>query len=85
MKRSTATYGQIDKVLQSLGYTCRLDKDEPPARIYLHEDAQSVIMLPAYPKRNRAFEHHLVLVRTQLDGFGLLEASEFDAKLQKAS
>ena len=30
MKRTEYTYGQLDKVLRSLGFTCRLIEDEAP-------------------------------------------------------
>lgn len=83
MKRTEVTYGQLDKVLRSLGFTCRVAKDEPPARIYEHE-AGAIIMLPEVLDSDRVYEHHLVAARMQLDNFGLADPSVFDAKLQKA-
>jgi len=37
MKRAEVTYGQLDKVLRSLGFSCRPSKHDPPGRIYEHK------------------------------------------------
>jgi hypothetical protein len=84
MKRANVTYGQLDNVLRSLGFTCRPTKHDPPGRIYEHPEAGAVIMLPAMREREKVFEHHLVAVRAELDNFGLADPSVFAAKLQKA-
>lgn len=84
MKRSEVTYGQLDKVLLSLGFSCRSAKHDPPGRIYEHKEAGAVIMLPAFPETAKVFEYHLVAVRTELANFGLADPSVFAAKLQKA-
>jgi hypothetical protein len=82
MRRTEATYGQLDKVLRSLGFSCRPARHEPPGRIYEHE-AGAVIMLPAMPDSDKVFEHHLVAVRTELDNFGLAAPSAFEAELDE--
>lgn len=85
MKRSKVTYGQLDKVLRSLGFSCRVTADEPPpTRVYQHKEAGGLILLPALPENDRVFEHHLVAVRVELDNFGIADPTAFDAKLQKA-
>lgn len=84
MKPTEATYGQLDEVLRSLGFSCRPTKHEPSGRIYEHKEAGAVIMLPSLPESDRVFEHHLLAVRTELDNFGLADPSVFAAKLQKA-
>lgn len=84
MKRTEATYGQLDKVLRSLGFSCRAAKHDPPGRIYEHKDAGAVIMLPEVAESENVLDHHLVAVRTELDNFGLADPSVFAAKLQKA-
>ena len=38
MKRTEVTYGQLDRALRSLGFSSRLVKGEPPARIYEHKN-----------------------------------------------
>jgi hypothetical protein len=40
-------------------------------------------MLPQYPPGNRVYIHHMILVRTLLDGFGVANPSVFEAKLKK--
>jgi hypothetical protein len=85
MRRSEVTYGQLDQVLRSLGFSCRPSPKEPPGRIYRHPEAGATIALPAYPDTDQVFEYHLVAVRGELENFGIASASAFAAKLQKAS
>ncbi|MCI0457038.1 MAG: hypothetical protein L0Z62_08670 [Gemmataceae bacterium] len=84
MKRTEVTYGQLDEVLRSLGFSCRPARHDPPGRIYEHKESGAVIMLPAVAESDKVFEHHLAVVRTELDNFGLADPSVFAAKLQKA-
>ena len=82
MKRAAVTYGQLDKVLCALGFTCRPSKNDPPGRLYKHPTG-SVVGLPAYPDSERVFEYHLITVPQELDHFGITDPPAFDAKLQK--
>lgn len=84
MKRTDATYGQLDKVLRSLGFSCRPTKQPPPGRFYEHKESGAIIILPAFDENDRVYAHHLVTVQTELDNFGLAAPSVFAAKLQKA-
>ncbi|HWG45378.1 MAG TPA: hypothetical protein VN688_21625 [Gemmataceae bacterium] len=84
MKRTDVTYGQLDKVLRSLGFSHRPAKHDPPGHIYEHKETGAVIMLPAFAESEKVFEYHLIAVRTELDNFGLAEPSVFAAKVQKA-
>jgi hypothetical protein len=84
MKRTDVTYGQLDKVLRSLGFSCRPSSHDPPGRIYEHAKTGAVIMLPPSSESDRVFEHHLVAVRVELDHFGLADPSVFAAELQQA-
>jgi hypothetical protein len=84
MKRSKVTYGQLDKVLRSLGFSCRAAANDPPGRIYEHKQAGAIIILPDFPKSDPVYEHHLVAARMELDNFGIADPSAFAAKLQKA-
>jgi hypothetical protein len=77
------TYGQLDKLLHSLGFTCHPSKKDPPGRIYKHQKTGAIIMLPALPKSDKVFEYHMVAVRTELDNFGIADPTAFEAKLQK--
>ena len=82
MRRTDVTYGQLDKVLRSLGFTVRPGFNDPPGRIYEHKSAGAIIMLPAVSESDRVFEYHLAAVRTELDNFGLANPTVFAAKLQ---
>jgi hypothetical protein len=84
MKRSNVNYSELDKVLRSLGFTCRPAKNEPPGVVYEHQKSGAIIMLPTYGESDKVFEHHLVAARIELDNFGLADPSVFAAKLQKA-
>lgn len=84
MKRADVTYGQLDKVLRSLGFSCGPAKHDPPGRVYEHKETGAFVMLPSFAERDRVFEYQLVTVRTELDNFGLADPSVFAAKLQKA-
>lgn len=84
MKRTEITYGQLDKVLRSLGFSCRPTKKSPPGRLYEHEKTGALIVLPAFADTEKVFEHHLVAARGELDNFGLADPSTFAEKLQRA-
>jgi hypothetical protein len=78
------TYGQLDKVLRSLGFSCRLVNGNPPARRYEHKESGALISMPPFPETDFVLEHHLVAARVTLDSFGIADPKVFDAKLQRA-
>jgi hypothetical protein len=84
MKRTDVTYGQLDRVLHSLGLTCRLVTLEVPTRVYEHEQYGPLFMLPPFPESDRVLDYHLIGVRTILDANGIADPTTFAAKLQKA-
>jgi hypothetical protein len=84
MNRSEITYGQLDQVLRSLGFTCRPGIRQPPGRIYEHEATGAVIKLPAVADCDQVYEYHLLTARKELEHFGIADPSTFAAKLQKA-
>jgi hypothetical protein len=84
MKRTEVTYGQLDKVLRSLGFSCRPTRKDPPGRIYEHQKTGAVIIIPAFPDSDHVYEHHLIAARGELENFGLADPSVFAAELQKA-
>jgi hypothetical protein len=73
MKRTEVTYGQLDKVLRSLGFSCQLVKTDPPARRYEHKETGALILIPPFPLTDLVLEHHLVGARTTLDLFGIAD------------
>jgi hypothetical protein len=84
MRRTEVTYGQLDRVLRSLGFSSRPARQDPPGRVYEHPQAGAVIMLPAVRDSDKVYEHHLAAARLELENFGLADAAVFAAKLQKA-
>ena len=84
MNRTEVTYGQLDKALRMLGFSCRLVTDEPAARVYEHKQSTASVILPAFPEADQVLDYHLVAVRTTLDLHGIADPKEFAAKLKKA-
>ncbi len=84
MTRTDVTYGQLDRVLHSLGFSCRLVKREPPARVYEHKETGARVVMPPFPETDFVLDYHLIAARTTLDLFGIADPKVFDAKLQKA-
>lgn len=84
MKRSTFTYGQLDKTLRALGFSCTPSTNSPPGRIYEHKASGAVVALPTYPDRDKVYEYHMVIVRGELENFGIADPTTLAAKLQKA-
>ncbi len=83
MIRTDFTYGQLDKVLRSLGFSSRLVDKTPPIRAYEHKQTGAEIRIPTYPAEERVWEHHLVTAQVMLDQFGIADPTAFNAKLQK--
>jgi hypothetical protein len=85
MTSTKVTYGQLDKVLRSLGFSCRLyTVDPPPTLVYEHKGSGALIMLPPFPSEDNVLDYHLVAVRATLDNFGIADPTVFAAKLQRA-
>ena len=84
MKPSDVTYGQLDKVLRSLGFSCRVLKKDPPSRVYEHKETGALMTVPPFPMTDFALPQYLVAARTIVDLFGIADPAVFDAKVRKA-
>jgi hypothetical protein len=84
MTRTEVTYGQLDKVLRALGFSCQVAAKEPPTRIYEHKESGAWIMLPRFPEDDLVLDYHLAGVQTTLDGFGIADPKVLDAQLKQA-
>ncbi len=84
MRRAEVNYGQLDRALRSLGFTCEVVMKDGEARRYRHARSGALILLPAYPEEDKVLDYHLVMVRMTLENFGVADATTFDSKLQKA-
>jgi hypothetical protein len=78
------TYGQLDRVLRSLGFSSRLVQGQPPARHYEHKETGAFITIPPFAESDRVLEHHLVTVQVTLDGFGIADPGAFAEQIHKA-
>lgn len=85
MKRSAFTYGQLDKVLRVLGFSCRPSEKDPPGRIYEHKQTGALVKLPTFADEEKVYEYHLITVQGALDNFGIADPMTFDKKLQKTA
>jgi hypothetical protein len=83
MKRTEFTYGQLDRLLRSLGFSCRLVEKDPPTRVYEHKETGALLTTPPFPDDELVYKHHLVAARFMADQFGIIEPEDFDAKLQR--
>jgi hypothetical protein len=84
MTRTEITYGQLDRVLRSLGFTRRLVEKDPPAVRYEHKESGALISVPPFNDNDKALGHHVAVARATLDTFGIADPFLFDAELQKA-
>ena len=85
MRRTAVTYGQLDRVLRSLGFSCRLVEEPPPVCVYDHKETGASLMIPCFPATDFVLDYHLVGARTISDLFGIAAPDVFDAQLQKAA
>ena len=84
MRRTEFTYGQLEQVLRTYGFTCRPGNNDPPGRIYEHPQTGAIVALPAVAANDKVYEHHLLTARLALDDFGIADPTTFEAKLRKA-
>lgn len=85
MNRTEFTYGQLDRALRSLGFSCRLLTSEPPARLYEYPNSDAIVVFPPLPENEKVYDYHLVAARHILDQFGIAEPNVFATELRKAA
>ena len=86
MTRSGVTYGELDKALRSMGFSCRIVNIDGDARVYEHKRLpEAPIVLPAFPLNDGVLDYHLAAVRTLLDLNGIADPDQFAAKLHIAA
>jgi hypothetical protein len=78
------TYGRLNRVLCSLGFSARIDEAKPRARVYEHPSG-AILMLPVFPDEQMVYPHHLTAAQVTLDNYGIASLWDFVAELQKAS
>lgn len=81
--RTDVTYGQIDVLLRSLGFSKTTIEKRGKGVQYSHKESGAIIALPWFPDEDYVFDYHLAAVRGTLHDFGVADPSVFDAKLKK--
>ncbi len=76
------TYGRLDQLLRSLGFTMRLF--EGKTRVYEHPETGALMAVPTFPMDTPVYPHHLLGVRAMLKAYGLADPTDFERQLQKA-
>ncbi|HZU35490.1 MAG TPA: hypothetical protein VFA18_06270 [Gemmataceae bacterium] len=66
------------RLLAEVGFEEVAATTEKPHLAFRHEPTDLLIVLPPYRKNAAVALHHLVYVRTMLDGQGLMDTEEFD-------
>ncbi len=82
---SEVTYGQVDRVLRSRGFSRRVATFQTKAAIYEHQPTGALVVLPEEPDEARVSPEHLAIVRGTLDVFGIAAPRELETELQKVS
>jgi hypothetical protein len=83
MRRANVNYGQLDGVLQSLGFKVRIVKGK--SRLYKHEETGAVMSLPDRKPAESANATYVAAVRKVLSDCEIADKVEFASQLQEAS
>jgi hypothetical protein len=80
MPQPRMTFSALRRLLTGLGF-----REVPVKKPFIgfeHEDNPDAwFVFPAYRDNSRVAPHHLAAVRVQLDGWGLMEADDFDRRV----
>jgi hypothetical protein len=74
------TYGDLEKVLLSLGFE---KKQIKRSVIYIEKKNDAVISFLEQPQNALVSPQHLSLAKTQISGRGVAELADFEAALEK--
>jgi hypothetical protein len=77
------TYGRMEEILQSLGFTFRGVEEEN--KVFLHPATGALVIFPEFPPESPVLPRHLLSVKGILTAYGIAEPTAFTAELQKAS
>ena len=83
MRKTTVTYGRLDSVLQSLGFSVRVEKGQ--RRLYMHEETGAIMSLPDGRPSEAANRTYVAAVRKVLADYDIADEVEFASQLQEAS
>lgn len=77
------TYGRLDQVLRSLGFSVRTLAG-PKAKVYEHKESGALIALPILPDGATVLPRHLVAVHAILDAYGITDPTDLALQLERA-
>jgi hypothetical protein len=77
------TYGRLEEVLLSLGFSYRGVHEKN--RWYRHEETGALIVYPEFPAADSVLPRHLLAARAVLKAYGIADPMDFAARLEKAS
>jgi hypothetical protein len=77
------TYGRLEEVLQSLGFTLRTVEEHN--KIYRHEATGAIVVFPEQPPGDPVLPRHLLAVRSVLQAYCIADPAVLATELQKAS
>jgi hypothetical protein len=81
MKTSEVRFRQLQKFLENLGFSEVRDQQ---GWVFRHTSSKAVFHFRPYRSADRVYEHDLFLVRSQLNGRGLITEEAFDSSMTKA-
>jgi hypothetical protein len=83
MRKPTLTFSQLQQILSDLGF----EKAVIPREFigFRHQESDTDIFMPIYRSNQIVAPHHLVMFRMQLDAKGILDADEFDRRVESAA
>jgi len=80
MKTSQVRFAQLQRFLEQLGFS---EGHDPQGWRFEHPSSNTVFLFRPYRPTDRVYEHDLFLVRSQLDGRGLMAEEAFHESLTK--
>jgi hypothetical protein len=80
MKPSQVRFAQLQKFLEHMGFSA--DRDQQGWR-FEHPSSGTVFLFRPYRATDRVYEHDLLLVRSQLNGRGLMTEEAFNESVMK--
>jgi hypothetical protein len=80
MKTSSVRFAQLQKFLEQMGFSKARDQQ---GWRFEHRSSNTVFLFRPYRATDRVYEHDLLLVRSQLEGRGLITEDAFNESLTK--
>jgi hypothetical protein len=82
MKATTVRFAQLQRFLEQMGFSERHDQQ---GWRFEHSSTNTVFLFRPYRTTDPVYEHDLFLVRSQLNGRGLIAEEAFNESLTKTS